>query len=1356
MSTYPYTRGQEYQAEWSAVHTARSNYNWTALDAAAQIAYDQNQRFFVKIQPVSSATVPPWIFSAGVPQINTSGLTYGYYLDPEFKLYFSEMVAALGKHLRQDLPANLRDTISFIRVDTGATGDEDPYDPADLGQVPSQYLISDADWRDYRIWVFGLYDQAMQHGTGTAIPLIFQDIETPAFAIEQGWVMTNVTSGFGAKYGGQVRGHHLSESRNVPDSFKALSMDTPFKFFSANEMDQTWEKTYFQLNVPLSFYWCAVESLNAGLAIQDWSGSALEGAVLNNFEFAAEFFNTWAAELDPPTARGGFCIFHEGLDSANTNKFPLATYGSPAKMSTTARYTAICAAYSSQGAKMDDLTGATWGQVLQRRDLAGFNDSGWEIWPDNYERFITQINPTNTSKALWRIRGNLTSSSHPYDRFARRFDSASGKNTMYFDVNDRLTPAPGQSIKLSVVYLDAGTGQFGLLYDAVGNSQKSAFTVTKANSNTWKTNTVTVTDWVFGNNGPNGSDLALTSVDANDDTFSRIELVKLVNVTMNTVGQGTVSARTDGTVYSPVSGTYATGQRLDMTVTPGSGYEFSGWSGDLSGSNSRAIFFPTNVNNTITATFANTGVLNSSDDFESGTWTGGTGWSGGWTAVATATPGSVVQLNVSGSITRTLGTPIPNATLSFSWDVDRIALGTEYGYAEVYDGTWHTVWSQTDKGLDSGSTPELLTTNIDLSAFGSISQIRFRMNGDASTDRFWIGDVTLSGVSAPNHAPVFTADPINKAGATEDVAYSGTISGSATDADSDALTYSAQSGPAWLNIASSGALSGTPANADVGSTPWTVQVSDGKGGTDTAVLNITVANVNDAPVFTADPISKANATEDAAYTGQTLAGSATDVDAGASLTYSKVSGPAWLSVAANGALSGTPANSDVGTVPATVQVSDGLGGTDTAVLNITVINVNDAPVFTVDPMSRADAASGVAYTGQTLAGSATDVDAGASLSYSKVSGPTWLVVATSGALSGTPAAGDAGANSWTVQVSDGLGGTDTAVLNITVTASVNNPPAFTADPMSRANATNGSAYTGQTLSGSATDPDAGATLTYSKVSGPAWLSVATSGALTGTPASTNVGANSWTVQVSDGLGGTDTAVLNITVDAAPVSAPTFVAAGAIAGGTGTIAPALPAGIATGDILLLFVETANQTSTVSVANGGTWAQVTGSPQGTGTAAATASTRLTAFWSRYNGTQGAPTVSDSGDHQIARMIAIRGAAASGNPWDVTAGGVEATSDTSASIPGATTTVANTLVVVAVAGSLPDSTSTAIFSGWANANLTSLTERTDNANTSGNGGALGVATGIKATAGAYGNTTATHSSSAVKGMMSIAIKN
>lgn len=603
---YPYVRGQEYAAEWTVINPARNTYNWAALDSLLQLAYDQNQRFFVKIQPVSSTTMPPWIFEAGVPKIVCPTYTYGYYLDPEFKIYFEEMVQALSKHLREEIPAYLANNVSFVRVDTGATGDEEPYEGSDVSSVPVEYQISASQWKDYRLWAFSVYDQAFQHGTGPQIPLLFQNIEVPAYQTEQDWVMANVTSGFGAKYGGQVRGHHLSESRNVPDSFKALSMDTSFKFFSANEMDQTPEKSYFQLNLKLGMYWCAVEQLNAGMTVWDWSGSVMEGAAANDIVSSAEFFNTWAAELDPPTARGGFCIFHEGLASEDIDKFPEVTFGLPVTKANTDRYTAICAAYASQGAQMDDLARAILGQVAQRRAQTGFNDSGWGIWPENYERFITQMSPDATSKGLWRVNGTLTTSSHPYDRFARGFDSASGRNTMDFDINDRLLPSAGQRVRLSVDYLDRGTGQFALKYDAVGNSQKTAFTVVKTNTNTWKTASVVVTDWAFRNSSPNGADLTLVNLDSDDDIFHKLELTKLAHVQIGTVGMGTVSARTDAATYSPVVGDdFAESQRLELTVTPASGWKFTGWSGELAGTSTRPFLFPAK-DSRVTATFART------------------------------------------------------------------------------------------------------------------------------------------------------------------------------------------------------------------------------------------------------------------------------------------------------------------------------------------------------------------------------------------------------------------------------------------------------------------------------------------------------------------------------------------------------------------------------------------------------------------------------------------------------------------------------------------------------------------------------------------------------------------------------
>jgi hypothetical protein len=229
----------------------------------------------------------------------------------------------------------------------------------------------------------------------------------------------------------------------------------------------------------------------------------------------------------------------------------------------------------------------------------------------------------------------------------------------------------------------------------------------------------------------------------------------------------------------------------------------------------------------------------------------------------------------------------------------------------------------------------------------------------------------------------------------------------------------------------------------------------------------------------------------------------------------------------------------------------------------------------------------------------------------------------------------------------------------------------------------------------------------------------------------------------------------ITMDKSSTPTVEFVAYGTVTSSTAAITPALPSGIATGDILLLFLETGNESISISNSNGGTWSEVAGSPQGTGTTGTTGNgTRLTAFWSRYVGAQqGAPTTSDSGNHQIGQILAFRGVVSSGNPWDVTAGDVASSAVQPVSIPGATTTVANTLVVAAVANATD--TATAQTGSWANTNLSGLAEQVDNSTTSGNGGGFGVATGGWATIGAYGTTTASLTTASRQGRLSIALK-
>jgi hypothetical protein len=428
-----------------------------------------------------------------------------------------------------------------------------------------------------------------------------------------------------------------------------------------------------------------------------------------------------------------------------------------------------------------------------------------------------------------------------------------------------------------------------------------------------------------------------------------------------------------------------------------------------------------------------------------------------------------------------------------------------------------------------------ITFAINSGASGTITVTIYAPEYANSTN--WDSRLTLNGISvvdpnAPaNSAPAWTADPVGEIDATEDAAYSGTLADDADDADAgDTLTFAKVSGPAWLNIATDGTLSGTPANADVGSNVFTVSVTDNNSPAVEATLNITVLNTNDAPVFTADPIMGSDATEDAAYSGA-LAGSATDED-GNNLVYAKVSGPAWLSVAPDGTLSGTPGNADVGTNAFTVSVTDTIAAPVNAALHITVINTNDAPVWAGNPISGANATEDEGYSG-TLAASASDGDAGASLSFAKVGGPAWLSVAVNGALSGTPANSDVGSNSFTVSVDDGIAAPVTTTLHITVT-NTNDAPVWTNNPLSGAAASEGVAYTGQTLAGQATDADQGDTISYSKVSGPAWLAVAANGTLSGTPPSGSAGLNSFVVRATDTGSTTADATLEITVAGLPL------------------------------------------------------------------------------------------------------------------------------------------------------------------------------------------------------------------------------
>jgi len=105
------------------------------------------------------------------------------------------------------------------------------------------------------------------------------------------------------------------------------------------------------------------------------------------------------------------------------------------------------------------------------------------------------------------------------------------------------------------------------------------------------------------------------------------------------------------------------------------------------------------------------------------------------------------------------------------------------------------------------------------------------------------------------------------------------------------------------------------------------------------------------------------------------------------------------------------------------------------------------------------------------------------------------------------------------------------VVALAITLIPNWPPTFTLNPFTEPAVMAGQTY-GGTIATNASDLNGG-NLTFAKVSGPAWLSVADNGALSGRPLSSDVGANSFLVSVTDPGGLSSSATLNIAVTPAP-------------------------------------------------------------------------------------------------------------------------------------------------------------------------------------------------------------------------------
>jgi hypothetical protein len=302
--------------------------------------------------------------------------------------------------------------------------------------------------------------------------------------------------------------------------------------------------------------------------------------------------------------------------------------------------------------------------------------------------------------------------------------------------------------------------------------------------------------------------------------------------------------------------------------------------------------------------------------------------------------------------------------------------------------------------------------------------------------------------------------------------------------------------PTGLTLATSGLLSGVP--TQTGTFPITVTATDSNQCTGTANYTLTI----NCQTITVN-LPGTNTGTAGVFFSQTF----TQTGGSGAVNFTLNSGtlPSGIGLSNNGTLSGTTAQT--GSFPLTVKATDANGCMGVSATYTLNINPPTCPTITVNP---ANSTLPSARAGDLYSQSFTQIGGTGAISFSVSVGvlPTGLTLTTSGLLSGTPTVN--GTFGFTVRATDQNNCFGERAYTLTL-----NPPCttITVNPATLANGFQGTAYN-QALS--ATGGTSPYTFAVTAGSLPSGLTLASGGALTGTP--TASGTVTFTVTATDNTG----------------------------------------------------------------------------------------------------------------------------------------------------------------------------------------------------------------------------------------------
>ncbi len=522
-ASHPLIKGVPLVLKWSNVEPEPGVFRFED-ELGQRLERLKQDGFYAFVMIWVAPDAPRWLYANGVPEVEMTATlnplgyprdkTFQYYLDENYVSYYHRLLRVFGTYIRQ-LPPDLQSRILFVQSAEGSTGDGQGYKGAPLD---ANYNISNEQWGDFRIQAWEVLKEALTDEHGHMVKPMLVNYDSNG-GKHYDWLLDNLDV-IGLKNGMFSHGYHISETQSRLAQWRQFNDEVKRQgkqFFSRGEQDGEWDHYGWSTkNRAQGLYWSGIFAAHCGLDMWNLPWEACEGYV---YKEAIEFFNKYAGQHEPKTAKSAFCAFRQGLDASNTVLFPENIYGEANKKNIS-RYLKIAEAYRSEGAIQADPEKAIGGGMVNRQ-REGYNDVGWKILEGNYEKHLRQIRPDETSIGLWHTGPTASI----YGRFARSTKVDDGKNALYFDLDDEFYTA-SQPVAVKVIWLDQGSAAWELRYDAKDQADKTAFAVQNSNSGEWKSKTIMLTDANFSNQSENGSDLYLINTSNEDVTFHLIELEK--------------------------------------------------------------------------------------------------------------------------------------------------------------------------------------------------------------------------------------------------------------------------------------------------------------------------------------------------------------------------------------------------------------------------------------------------------------------------------------------------------------------------------------------------------------------------------------------------------------------------------------------------------------------------------------------------------------------------------------------------------------------------------------------------------------------------------------------------------------